>query len=55
MTLVIILSGCYSSSLENKAREKIDQAARCCRNFSAPIRDDTIYVTIDKMGRKVLP
>jgi hypothetical protein len=55
MTLVIILSWCYSSALEGKGKEKSTRAARCCRNFSVSIRDDTIYVTIDKTGRKVLP
>jgi hypothetical protein len=51
--------------VESKAREKIAQGllasqqlrepAKRCRNFSVPMRDDTIYVTIDKTGRKVLP
>ena len=36
--------------LEGKAKQ-----ASWCRNFFVPVRDDTIYVTIDKTGRKVLP
>jgi hypothetical protein len=38
-----------------QSQEKSTKAPRCCRNFSVPVRDGTIYVTIDKTGWKVLP
>jgi hypothetical protein len=54
MTLVITLYWHYSWLAGGK-KQTLREQASCWRNFFIRVRNDTIYVTMDKAGRRVLP